>query len=102
MISSQELADKVKIHYPNLNEALIHKAYNFAKEAHGNQRRHSGDSYFSHPLAVAQIVADLKLDEESVITALLHDVVEDTLLALMISKIILMKILPRWLTVSPS
>lgn len=78
MISSQELVDKVKIHYPNLNDSQIHKAYNFAKQAHGSQKRHSGDSYFSHPVAVAEIVADLKLDEDSVITALLHDVVEDT------------------------
>ena len=78
MISSKELVNKVKIHYPNLNYSQIHKAYNFAKQAHGSQKRHSGDSYFSHPVAVAEIVADLKLDEESVITALLHDVVEDT------------------------
>ena len=78
MISSSELIAKVRIYHPNLNESLIQKAYILSKSSHGNQKRHSGDPYFSHPLAVAEILADLKLDQESVITGLLHDVVEDT------------------------
>jgi GTP pyrophosphokinase len=78
MISSSELIAKVRTYHPNLNESLIQKAYILSKSSHGNQKRHSGDPYFSHPLAVAEILADLKLDQESVITGLLHDVVEDT------------------------
>jgi len=78
MLTAQELISKIKSYHPNLNEDLILKSYNFAKNAHGNQKRHSGESYFSHPVAVAEIVADLKLDEESISTALLHDVAEDT------------------------
>jgi len=78
MISSSELIAKVRTYHLNLNEALIQKAYILSKSSHGNQKRHSGDPYFSHPLAVAEILADLKLDQESVITGLLHDVVEDT------------------------
>ncbi|MES2961233.1 MAG: bifunctional (p)ppGpp synthetase/guanosine-3',5'-bis(diphosphate) 3'-pyrophosphohydrolase [Pseudomonadota bacterium] len=78
MISSSELIAKVRTYHPNLNESLLQKAYILSKTSHGNQKRHSGDPYFSHPVAVAEILADLKLDQESVITGLLHDVVEDT------------------------
>ena len=78
MLTAQELICKIKSYYPNVNEELITKSYLFAKNAHGNQKRHSGESYFLHPVAVAEIVADLKLDEESIVSALLHDVVEDT------------------------
>ncbi len=78
MISAAELVAKIKEYHPNLNEAVIKKAYAFAKNSHGNQKRHSGDPYFSHPLAVAEILVELKLDEASIVTALLHDVVEDT------------------------
>lgn len=78
MITPQELVSKIKLYHHNLDENLIIKAYDFSKNSHGNQRRHSGELYFSHPLAVAEIVAELKLDEESIATALLHDVVEDT------------------------
>ncbi len=78
MLSSSELIFKIRSYHPNLNEALIQKAYILSKTAHGNQKRHSGDLYFTHPLAVAEILIDLKLDQQSIITALLHDVVEDT------------------------
>lgn len=78
MISSSELINKIKKYHPDLNQALIQRAYVFSKTSHGNQTRHSGELYFSHPLAVAEIAVDLKLDQASVITALLHDVVEDT------------------------
>jgi guanosine-3',5'-bis(diphosphate) 3'-pyrophosphohydrolase len=82
MLTSNELIAKIKLYNPQVNSALIQKAYIVAKEAHGSQKRHSGDTYFSHPIAVAEIIADLKLDEQSIITALLHDVVEDTDLTL--------------------
>lgn len=78
MISPSELIAKIRPYHPNLNEALVLKAYLLAKSAHGNQKRHSGEPYFSHPVAVAEILTELKLDQESIITALLHDVVEDT------------------------
>jgi GTP diphosphokinase / guanosine-3',5'-bis(diphosphate) 3'-diphosphatase len=78
MISPLELITKIRAYHPSLNENLIQKAYLFSKASHGNQKRHSGDPYFSHPLEVAQILISLKLDQASIITALLHDVVEDT------------------------
>ncbi|MFZ9181316.1 MAG: RelA/SpoT family protein [Rickettsiales bacterium] len=78
MISAPELIAKIKSYHPNSNSSLVQKAYIIAKEAHGSQKRYSGESYFSHPLAVAEIITDLKLDDQSIITALLHDVVEDT------------------------
>lgn len=78
MIGLPELLTKIRNYKPNFDEALIRKSYLFSKESHGGQKRHSGDLYFSHPVAVAHIIADLKLDEESIATALLHDVAEDT------------------------
>ena len=78
MISSSELADKVLSYDPNANTALIKNAYCFAKEKHEGQMRSSGDPYFSHPLAVADILADMHLDSATIVTALLHDTVEDT------------------------
>lgn len=78
MLTLPELLRKIRDYNPGLDEALVKKAYLFAKDAHGNQKRHSGDPYFSHPVSVAEILTELKLDDESIITALLHDVVEDT------------------------
>ena len=67
------------IHFnPGLNEDLLNRAYVYAMHQHRNQTRASGDPYFSHPLEVAAIVTDLKLDQESVVAALLHDTIEDT------------------------
>lgn len=78
MLTLPELLKKIRDYNPALDEALVKKAYLFAFEAHGNQKRHSGDPYFSHPVCVAEILTELKLDDESIATALLHDVVEDT------------------------
>lgn len=78
MISASEFIAKIKSYNPNLNESLLQKAYIYSKTSHGNQKRHSGDLYFMHPLAVAEILIDLRLDQDSIIAALLHDVVEDT------------------------
>ena len=78
MITLPKLLAKIRNYKPNFDEALVKKAYLFAKESHGSQKRHSGDIYFSHPVEVAEIITNLKLDEESIATALLHDVVEDT------------------------
>ncbi len=78
MIRQFELVDLVRAYDKNVDEALLNRAYVFAMKAHGTQKRASGDPYFSHPLEVAGILTDMKLDCDTIATALLHDVVEDT------------------------
>jgi guanosine-3',5'-bis(diphosphate) 3'-pyrophosphohydrolase len=78
MIRQYELVERIKSYDPGVNEDLVNRAYVFAMKAHGTQLRASGDPYFSHPLEVAGILADMKLDAASICTALLHDTVEDT------------------------
>jgi len=73
-----ELVEKVKSYDPYVEEELLNKAYVYSMKAHGSQKRASGAPYFSHPLEVAGILADYKFDSKTIITALLHDVVEDT------------------------
>jgi RelA/SpoT family (p)ppGpp synthetase len=73
-----ELVDRVKEYNPKANEELLNRAYVYAMKAHGEQRRDSGDPYFSHPLQVAAILTDLKLDDATIAAALLHDTIEDT------------------------
>ena len=73
-----ELIDLVKAYDPDADEDLLNRAYIYAMKAHGGQTRASGDPYFSHPLAVAAILTELRADPATVATALLHDVVEDT------------------------
>ena len=72
------LLAKVKTYQPNLDEGWLESVYSFAKAAHGGQTRASGDSYISHPLAVATILAEFELDTPTIAASLLHDVVEDT------------------------
>ena len=78
MIRQFELVDKVKSYYPGADEEALNRAYVFATKAHGSQTRLSGDPYFSHPLEVAGILTDYKVDQATIITALLHDTIEDT------------------------
>ena len=73
-----ELIDRVKQYNPATNEDLLNRAYVYAMRAHGEQKRASGDPYFSHPLQVAAILTDLKLDDATIAAALLHDTIEDT------------------------
>ncbi|WP_250277706.1 RelA/SpoT family protein [[Clostridium] colinum] len=73
-----ELIQKVKKYHPATDFSIIEKAYNLAKEAHGNQLRKSGEPYIIHPLYVAIILAELELDLESIAAGILHDVIEDT------------------------
>lgn len=73
-----ELVEKVKSYDPDADERLLNRAYVFAMKAHGSQKRASGDPYFDHPVEVAGILSDMKLDADTIATALLHDVVEDT------------------------
>ena len=73
-----DLIERVRRYNPNTDEALLNRAYVYAMKAHGEQTRASGDPYFSHPLEVAAIVTDLKLDDATIAAALLHDTIEDT------------------------
>lgn len=77
-ITIEDIIDKQKSNYPSSNEALIRKAYEFAKLNHGDQCRKSGEPYLIHPMHVAYILATLEMDDETLCAALLHDVVEDT------------------------
>ena len=78
MINSQELIKKIQIYNKFLNPEKLDKAYNFAVQAHKDQKRASGDPYSMHPIAVANILTDLKLDSATIATGLLHDTIEDT------------------------
>ena len=73
-----KLEEKIKKYNPNLNVERLRSAYEYADRMHASQMRKDGSPYVTHPLAVAQIVADMELDEDSIIAALLHDVIEDT------------------------
>ncbi|NOT69851.1 MAG: bifunctional (p)ppGpp synthetase/guanosine-3',5'-bis(diphosphate) 3'-pyrophosphohydrolase [Hyphomicrobium sp.] len=78
MMRQYELVERVLKYDPKADEALLNRAYVYAMKAHGNQKRASGAPYFSHPLEVAAILTDLKLDDATIATALLHDTIEDT------------------------
>jgi guanosine-3',5'-bis(diphosphate) 3'-pyrophosphohydrolase len=78
LMRQTELVDRVKAYEPTADEAILNKAYVYAMTAHGKQFRASGDPYFAHPLEVAGILTELKLDVPTIVTALLHDTIEDT------------------------
>jgi GTP pyrophosphokinase len=78
MIRQFELVERVKAYDPGADEDALNRAYVFAMKVHGSQTRLSGDPYFSHPLEVAGILTEYKVDVASIITALLHDTIEDT------------------------
>jgi guanosine-3',5'-bis(diphosphate) 3'-pyrophosphohydrolase len=78
MMRQYELVERVLAYNPHADEALLNKAYVYAMQKHGTQKRASGDPYFAHPLEVAAILTDLKLDDASIAVALLHDTIEDT------------------------
>ena len=78
MMRQYDLIERVRRYNPNTNEPLLNRAYVYAMKAHGEQKRASGDPYFSHPLEVAAILTDLKLDDATIAAALLHDTIEDT------------------------
>ncbi len=82
MSAQAELISDVRGYDPSADEEMLRRAYAFSMDAHASQVRESGDPYFSHPLEVARIIADMKLDTATVVTALLHDTVEDTLATL--------------------
>src|SRR6266404_4463672 len=82
MMRQFELVERVRTYDPAVNEDALNRAYVFSMKAHGAQMRASGDPYFSHPVEVAGILAQMKLDSSSIITGLLHDTVEDTVATL--------------------
>ena len=82
MMRQFELAELVRSYDPNADEAALNRAYVYSMKAHGAQLRASGDPYFSHPVEVAGILAQMKLDSASIVTGLLHDTVEDTVATL--------------------
>jgi len=78
MMRQYELVERVKRYNPATDEAMLNRAYIYAMRAHGTQTRASGDPFFAHPLEVAAILTDLKLDDATIVAAVLHDTVEDT------------------------
>lgn len=78
MISADDLIALVRNYNPKTNEALIRSAYAFGEQMHDGQYRHSGEPYFTHPVAVAAILTEQQLDDATMVTALLHDTIEDT------------------------
>jgi len=78
MLNNEELIKKVRSYNRFFNSNALTKAYNFALEAHKNQKRDEGIPYVSHPIAVASILTELKLDSATITTGLLHDTIEDT------------------------
>src|SRR3981189_168655 len=78
MMRQYDLVERVRSYNPDTDEDLLTRAYVYAMKAHGTQTRASGDPYFSHPLEVAAILTDLKLDDATIVAALLPDTIEDT------------------------
>ncbi len=78
MLRQYELVERIRAYDPDADEGMINRAYVFSMKAHGSQKRASGDPYFSHPIEVAGILTDLKLDDETIVTGILHDTIEDT------------------------
>jgi GTP diphosphokinase / guanosine-3',5'-bis(diphosphate) 3'-diphosphatase len=78
MMRQYELVERVTNYDPDADEDMLNRAYIYAMKAHGTQTRASGEAYFNHPLEVAAILADMKLDTATIVAALLHDTVEDT------------------------
>ncbi len=78
MMRQYELVERVRRYNPSADEDLLNRAYVFAMKAHGTQKRASGDPYFSHPLEVAAILTEFKLDDATIVAAMLHDTIEDT------------------------
>jgi len=77
-IDADDLLDLVRTYNPKLNEALIRDAFAYGREMHASQTRYSGEPYFTHPVAVAAILTEQQLDDATIVTALLHDTIEDT------------------------
>ena len=77
-MEQDDLLERVLAYHPGVDSERLRLAFDYAREAHGAQKRASGEAYITHPLQVADILAELKLDEDTIIAALLHDTLEDT------------------------
>ena len=78
MMSQSELVERIHTYDPTADVTLLNRAYDYAMKVHGEQRRASGQPYISHPLEVAEILTDLRLDDATIAAGLLHDTIEDT------------------------
>lgn len=78
MITPDDLVADVRSYNPSCDEALIRRAFEYAERMHRGQYRYSGEAYFSHPVAVASLLTEMRLDDATIVTALLHDTIEDT------------------------
>ena len=78
VLDPEELIAQVRAYNPKSNSLLIREAFAYGMKMHEGQKRHSGELYFTHPVAVAQILAEMRLDDATIVTALLHDTIEDT------------------------
>jgi len=78
MIEQSDLVAQIKTYKPDLDPAIVEKAYDYAKKMHDGQTRASGEPYYTHPVEVASILAGMKMDTGTIITAILHDTLEDT------------------------
>lgn len=78
MITQEDLINQIKAYNPNLDAEIVGSAYQYAKLMHEGQMRSSGEPYYTHPVEVASILADLKMDTTTIVTAILHDTIEDT------------------------
>jgi len=78
LITPDDLVALVRNYNPNSDEALIRRAWAYGESMHAGQMRHSGEPYFTHPVAVASILTEMRLDDATIVTALLHDTIEDT------------------------
>ena len=78
MIDVEDLIALVHNYNPRTNSDLIRRAYDYGRRMHDGQKRHSGEDYFTHPVAVAAILTEQRLDDATIVTALLHDTIEDT------------------------
>src|SRR5690606_17393291 len=78
MTTAQDLIGLVRAYNPKTNATLLEEAFAYGEAMHTGQFRHSGEPYFTHPVAVAVVLADMRLDDSTIVTALLHDTIEDT------------------------
>ncbi|MCB1406058.1 MAG: bifunctional (p)ppGpp synthetase/guanosine-3',5'-bis(diphosphate) 3'-pyrophosphohydrolase, partial [Rhodobacteraceae bacterium] len=78
MITPDDLVALVRNYNPSCDEALIRRAWDYGAAMHEGQFRHSGEPYFTHPVAVASLLTEMRLDDATIVTALLHDTIEDT------------------------
>ena len=78
VVSLEDLLDLLAVEIPDMDAEVIERAFHFADDAHGGTKRRSGEPFITHPLEVAMILARMQLDQEALVAALLHDVVEDT------------------------